>query len=331
MKTKITILALLLCFPLFLAAQNDNINENDSLTPQKGYKSFFGGNSTTYSVARPIIVNKSRPITCKYNDSDALLGDCVTYNYSFTSDTITINGLTYYKGSVLNEYLREDTLTGRLYRYITQNHSEVLVCDMSLSKGDTFYFSRSPEFYLPMFYHIVDTVFYDSTGSKRIYFDMGGTTTIPSDGSIDPAEFNIHMAFIEGVGPIYGPIGDIGVWGMDILLCVEKDDTLAYMTNEELGCYQTYNWWWDINVEENAALQMHVYPNPASQRVSVEVANMGGGGTLRLVNAIGMVLQTKEITDNVTEFDIPDYANGLYTIIYTDDKNNRAAVKFVKQ
>ena len=84
-------------------------------------------------------------------------------------------------------------------------------------------------------------------------------------------------------------------------------------------------------MEENAALQMQVYPNPASQRVSVEVANMGEGGTLRLINAIGMVLQTKEITDNVTEIDIPDYANGLYTIIYTDDKNNRAAVKFVKQ
>ena len=52
MKTKITILALVLCLPLFLAAQDNQdsseVNITDSITPQKGYKSFFGKNSTTY-------------------------------------------------------------------------------------------------------------------------------------------------------------------------------------------------------------------------------------------------------------------------------------------
>ena len=138
------------------------------------------------------------------------------------------------------------------------------------------------------------------------------------------------MAFIEGIGPIYGPLGEYG-WGIDILLCVEKDDSLAFVTNEMLGCYQTYNGWWHINVEENTALQLQVYPNPASQRVLVEVEGWNGAGTLRLINSVGMVLQTVKMEDAVTELNISKYANGLYTILYTDDKNNRTAVKFVKQ
>ena len=329
MKAKITILALVLCLPLFLAAQDNQdsseVNITDSITPQKGYKSFFGNKTTKYSVATAVLVDYA-----KYDDSQVLLGDCFTANYTVFSDTVMIDGQPYYK-SDREDYVREDTLTGKLYRYKTLSHSEVLVCDMSLSQGDTFNFAISNEF----IYHInklkVDTVFYDMDGRKRIYFNLYGSTIINNNFSyLRTEEFQIPMAFIEGIGPIYGPLGEYG-WGIDILLCVEKDDSLAFVTNEMLGCYQTYNWWWNINVEENTALQLQVYPNPASQRVLVEVEGWNGAGTLRLINSVGMVLQTVKMEDAVTELNISKYANGLYTILYTDDKNNRTAVKFVKQ
>ena len=326
MKTKITILALLLCFPLFLAAQNDNINENDSLTPQKGYKSFFGGNKTKHSIAFPVI--------CKNNDNNELnknhyLGCCFTEYLSLGSeDTATLDGQTYFTKGY--QYLREDTTFGRLYRRTKEDTSEIVVCDMSLSIGDSFALpTRESSLTNIMLY--VDSIAYTEDFGKIILFKPENGTSYYISGELSHVateHYQIPMAFIEGIGPTYSFMGGYHSMGLSVLLCVEKDDTLTYMTNELLGCDQ----WLPPAVNDNdKSASLHVYPNPASQRVSVGVGDWGGGGTLRLVNAIGMVLQTKEITDNVMEFDISDYANGLYTILYTDDKNNRAAVKFVKQ
>ena len=326
MKTKITILALLLCFPLFLAAQNDNINENDSLTLQKGYKSFFGENKTKHSYAIPA--------WCKSNYDNKMepyqrLGCCYTLSGTINiNNPVNINNLTYYHDGAC--YLREDTSMGRVYRYVQNDNSEILVCDMSLSVGDTFVV---PDIYNENSYikMSADSIVYDENYGKIIFFRIFGSYSnsiyMPEEfTNLNTEYYQIPMAFIEGIGPTYSFMGGNSLTGLTVLLCVSKDDTLTYIANELLGCYQFL-----ASVKDKDKVSLHVYPNPASQRVSVGVGDWGGGGTLRLVNAIGMVLQTKEITDNVMEFDISNYANGLYTILYTDDKNNRAAVKFVKQ
>jgi hypothetical protein len=76
----------------------------------------------------------------------------VTFDYKIKkSDTLIRNGKTYYFSTCDNMpvlpgfsgieeglLVREDTLSGKLYRYIPSIEDEVVVCDLSLNEGDTF-------------------------------------------------------------------------------------------------------------------------------------------------------------------------------------------------
>ncbi len=362
MKAKITILALVLCLPLFLAAQDNQdsseVNITDSITPQKGYKSFFGKNSTTYHSMTYVWNFCDKKNIDKKNEENGI-AYCMTLARMHVGDTTTVqnklyrkvtaeyapplfypmpDSLPYYDFSSPIAYIREDTLSGQLYFLESLNEEEYLVCDMSLSIGDTFY--SKTEWHDEYVAMVVDSISYSYNHDKTIYFNSN--KMVEDIFNLDYAK--VPICFMEGIGSCFGPTGygayyPIGTFDANwpqiegyryILLCTEKDDTVAYMAMEGFGC-EPLNLVWGANVEENTALQLQVYPNPASQRVLVEVEGWNGAGTLRLINSVGMVLQTVKMEDAVTELNISKYANGLYTILYTDDKNNRTAVKFVKQ
>lgn len=341
MKTK-SFTFLCLCFlllPFAAEAQNgynppktdslstDSLNLPEDSIPIRPYQSFFGNISTSYDVFWPA--------DCWTNDDNVtpnpqLLGCGETWDYHIRSeDTVRMDGNLYYPLS--GGYCREDTTSGQLFFLI--NGTETMVCDMSLQRGDTFSIpllragSTSPLI-------VADTVFYTPDNRKRIDFHCVANpntgTIIPNNISYSSTEIlNIKMSFIEGIGPIYSPIGGFDAFSreMTILLCVKKDDTLAYMTDERLGCYQFGG---DVkDVDKEVAILL--YPNPARTQINVKISEWQGGGTLYVLNAMGLVVASRPISEQEFTLNVSHLANGFYTIVATDDKGRRSFAKFVKE
>lgn len=129
------------------------------------YMSYFASDSTTANVCINGIDNIH---TCIFN---------------FHKDNImTINGKEYYVATVYqwkfgyettsasyynNEYnilLREETETGRLYRYDMEGEKEILVCDMSLEIGDVIQFYLDNKDIQDI---TVDKISYTESGKKK--------------------------------------------------------------------------------------------------------------------------------------------------------------------
>ena len=59
--------------------------------------------------------------------------------------------------------------------------------------------------------------------------------------------------------------------------------------------------------------ELKIYPNPANEKVIIELENLIGQH-LKIVNAIGQVVYDAEIKNKKIEIDLSDLANGIYTV-----------------
>jgi hypothetical protein len=255
------------------------------------YMSFFGDSTWEYHVtciSQPPIDYVNTP-----SEEPNLLGVyCVTFLYRFQKDKHA--GTNYWNGDCpaeesyisVSDYtvvgslvdwnalipLAEDTVHGRLYTWRNK-----LICDMSLSEGDTFkldnicnmWSSEDPVNYFPWdydhqlnfdIYMLVDSVrhingrkviFLSLIDHQDDYFFGTGSSGLLSD-------YHLSIRFIEGIGPTYGfhdmceypaslsnpdAIGDIAYYyfypWLPLLQCMYKDDSLVYLAHEDLGCVQT--------------------------------------------------------------------------------------------
>ena len=146
----------------------------------QGYQSYFAADSTRLNVYAIEI------------DFDPTI--YLTIN---STDSVVINGNTYLQGFPHGEfadlffeyeeeefYFREDTVTGKLYRYFPLLDEEVLLCDMSLEVGDTFTFSDRWGSHQA----VVNDVTFEN-GKKVIHFENG-------------SYFGINiLEFYEGIFP----------------------------------------------------------------------------------------------------------------------------------
>ena len=292
------------------------------------YQSIFGKEKTEFGIFKSI--------TC-YDPDPHQLGCGLTFPFETTpNDTVVMNDLIYqiltpYISSEY-EYIREDTLTGKIYRYIPYLEKEFLICDMALNVGDVFQ--------LPV---------YDIFGEHPWdwYYDEQGCDIIVKqvdiiDGRkvIEFFEISSHfysilsakgvfLKFIEGVGPIYGPLGYLGgYYGQEtylgVLLCTYKDDTLFFMTSELLGCLQ-----WGLKVDEMETAKIKIYPNPTNDFIHIEVDDTKRGGKLFILNSVGMIVWQEKIENNPLELNTSKLATGFYSVLYETDKE-RIISKFIK-
>ena len=298
-----------------------------SLNAQTGYQSFFGDSSTTYHVFTSL--------TCYITTNTGLLGCGDTYKHTITCrDTAIFNDTVYYRtdSSFWSLYIREDTNTGRLYRYFPNLNKEFLTCDMSLNVGDTFQlplFSSDCQF--PYFYEeagiklVVDSIVYIN-GKKVIYFPYiilyENNNPYPVfysayyDGKY--SEYGIIPAFIEGIGPTFSPfvytVHSLET-DLNVMLCIEKNDTLAFMLNNQLGCYQSFV---DIKEIENA--KINIFPNPASDQLILdngqEIMN-----EIRIFDMLGKEVKCLFINNTKTTLNITHLTKGFYFLqILTEKK-----------
>jgi len=240
------------------------------MTNAQPYPSIFGTEKTQFNMLSFCAAIKGTDISA------------TTTKFYIENDTI-IDEQQYKMIKIDNDYwhydfsylsgIREDTVEGKIYVY-GEPFGEILTCDFSLSVGDTFYFPQykyNQYFPFPSLlneyngFMIVDDIIVGFTGQKTLTFD--GPYYVYNDaiykyyfGELD----NYKVSFIESVGPNYGPFDFTHI---QMLLCVHKDDDLAYMQREDIGC--EYN---DCKGSVNEVLldRIKIYPNPTRKEIRIE-------------------------------------------------------------
>ena len=294
------------------------------------YESFFGQESWVYAT--------DYYVTCYTDDYDPdALGICnETFTFSFNNgNTVCIDDNTYfYYQEYFSVFLREDTMNGRLYaRYSTNTtDAEYLLCDLSLSEGDTFMLQDGSAHW--SLYGdrkmIVDSVGYPS-GRKVVYLSLCNYSNevFYSSGYISSTDFNISLRFMEGVGPMYGvyPPTVSSEKDLGVLLCLYKDGNLYYMTHETLGCYQSAA---DVPLYPESCLQ--VYPNPTNNQVILEfITEEEVSGTVMVRDMVGRVCQQFSVNDKKTVLDLSALPQGVYMLTFIDQQSRIITKKIVKQ
>ena len=286
------------------------------------YMSFFGDSTWEYHVT--YITNPPEDYLIYPPEEPSALGVyCKTYIYRFRK-----NHQTWWGGYIADEHseqspgsniLSENTSTGRLY-----GASGYLICDLSLSVGDTFVYSEGLE---PHYFvepagdrnMIVDSVKYLS-GRKTIFLSLLDHHDDYFFGSESPLQgFDFSIRFIEGIGATYGLYpGNSDLIGfpvnlhiqplMAIMLCMYKDDSLVYMADEDLGCEQTC-----VGLEEYIHTYMNLYPNPASSYI---VLDMGTGeemdGDVIITDVMGRVCLQQHVAGASNLISVADFPKGMY-------------------
>lgn len=287
MKTLITI-SIFLFIPTFSNAQ---------------YQSLFGEESTSWNMSVAATGIFAPPIS----DSCFVLNDTIIngLNYSRISHN-------YFQYSVPNQssgFIREDTVSGKVWYLFEYSNEEFLIMDMSLEVNDTFLVNHLNY----SEWHYVDSI-YISEGRKHIIFDLE-----IHPYSLDGEKFTM----IEGVGtnlgflyqnPFYNSFFEI------YLLCQTKDDSLAYTNNSpyfEGKC--------DVDavaVEESTVSPelFTISPNPANAYFVIQSGIPGvTKAEINIYNHLGQnIFHNKKIdlfTDRSSEINLSEFKSGLYFIL----------------
>lgn len=324
------------------SAEGENTNTRES-----NYRPFFSSLPITYNIVVSATC-KSLPV---FNADPSITLSCTqTFVGELSAEqTAVFNGVTYYNLDYAygNAYLREDTLTGRIFRYYPEYDTEYLVCDMSLMPGDTFCFPKltqndtvnSWDGWSNVDTHFyqeegvctpVDTVYYIN-GRKVIHFksfnNIDSYTRFFAADALYDTNALFSLEFIEGIGPTFGPAGyiDNSERLLGALLCVHHGDSLTYIADPRLGCFQCY-----AAIEDYEAAEMKLYPNPAADMLFVEFsASKEMVGSLVISNMMGSVVQKVDCNSAVSQIDVSKLPSGAYLITFNNG-NRKIVKKFVK-
>ncbi len=294
------------------------------------YESFFGRESWEYAI--------DYLMTCYTDEYDPNVFNtcCSTFSFDFhRDDTVKIGGNTYYYHQYPSVFLREDTAAGRLYaRYDTnETDDEYLLCDLSLSVGDTFILPDGTAHWNWFDYKmIVDSVGY-TYDKKVIYLSLINCLYeffyYPDEIQF-LSTYNISLRFMEGIGPIYGicPTSAVSLENVfGLLLCMHKDDTLCYMTHETLGCAQ-----YGADIPQYPQSYLQAYPNPVVGLLTLEfVTEEEVSGTMMIRDMVGRVCRQFSVNDKKTVLDMAALPQGVYMLTFTDRQNRKITKKIVKQ
>jgi hypothetical protein len=197
------------------------------------YKSVFGKDTTQWNVT--------------YLIPDAM----PTYIYKTFGDTIIseksyrplYKGYRYYSGNNYG-YLREDTITGKLWFLSASTKQERLIMDLSLNENDTFVFKYNVKYN-------VDDIYYQK-GRKYISFVGNSKDSI---------------LFIEGIGPsCFLFEEEVAFPDRAQIRCMFKDYELIYHNEAYVNCIDTVT-----SIHEKLIQNFLIYPNPTSSNITIKL------------------------------------------------------------
>ena len=331
------------------------------------YMSFFGDSTWKYQytvITRP----PQDYIDYPPETPNALGVYCITKSACFSRDYMT-NNLQY--RSLCHDhdgephasewdgrnYLQEDTMNGRLFDF------HYLICDMSLSVGDTFVHKGQcntlyddywpPHIDTVCVAMIVDSIQYIA-GRKNIFLSLldhqddyfFGTG---NQGQLN--DYNLSIRFIEGIGPSYGlldhycshinfynlyhdihPIGWFYFLNpqLNLLQCMYKDDSLVYLAHEGLGCDQSC-FGYQVGLQDFAMSYVNLYPNPATEYVMLDLSTGEDmDGLVEITDMLGRTCLQQEAERTKCKIPVADLPTGMYFLTYNDGRRT-VTKKFLKK
>lgn len=273
------------------------------------YQSFFGNDSTRLNIYHSHIIDATLTfVTSIYN-----------------SDTVNINGTSYYKTTggydYSDLYYREDRETGRLYQYVERNDIyvgdlkvEVLICDMSLNVGDTFHFPYELDYYTdytydwePIIGTVTDVRYED--GKKIIEFNEEIFWSLDID-------MMAPLTFTEGEFPVIVPTH--GLWTYNELLCQFKDGEQTYHNHGYDDCYYD-----SMSVEEIESNNITINPTFFSSNETIYISSDSEIKDVKMIDMLGREIKVSiNPTDDFTsQISLNQKCNsGIYLIIVETEK-----------
>ena len=266
----------------------------------QSYQSYFAADSTRLNVYA-IEIDFDPTIYLTINSTDSVVINGNTYLQGFLHGVFA--GFFYEEEEF---YFREDTITGRLYRYFPLLDEEVLLCDMSLEVGDSFTFSDRWGSHQA----VVNDVTFEN-GRKVIHFENG-------------SYFGINiLEFYEGIFPPVLPIGYFDYYyytGCDFyLLCEYKDGEQVFDNPNFEGCFLFYA---AVNENHEQENPTKVFPTSVRPNETVQLETSDPITEVALFDLIGravsaVVCQETPMRWNMT---IPSRVSGVYVIKITTNK-----------
>lgn len=232
------------------------------------------------------------------NICDVLCSDSIYVE----KDTL-INGISYKKATACTfspycviGYLREDTVVGKVWFLDRNLTTETVVLDFSKNIGDTLQ-AENVGFTLT-----VTNVYYDN-GRKHIVYDGDGQTTCSDLG---------FFTVIEGIGSNAGLFPQGSYVPRGFLFGVIKDTVVEYVNPEG---YDLDLCLMDVNEEHALNKLFTIYPNPASNEVSINIKNNYSKPLVRIYNAMGILVGQEVLPGaGVHTIATNNLPNGLYFI-----------------
>jgi hypothetical protein len=293
------------------------------ITNAQPYQSIFGTEKTQFNI---FFTNEYKNLigtTVRfYIENDTVIKQQQYKKISCENINIQHCGYSFYSG------IREDTIGGKIYVY-GEPFGEILTCDFSLSVGDTFFFSQYNNYLTLSELHnnngfmIVDSI-YNNEGRRTITFD--GPFCV-ENGNVYSYFYGSYgyfqkVAFIEGIGPTYGPLDWIDRYQM--LLCVHKDNDLIYMQWKDLEC-EYYN---IESINEVILDCIKICPNPVLNEFYIQSDLIVD--EIFIYTIQGQCVNHLKIQERSQEINITSLQTGIYLLRIKDIQGNIYSTKLVK-
>jgi hypothetical protein len=161
---------------------------------------------------------------------------------------------------------------------------------------------------------------YENPNSTSVYIPVGPNNKITGKGLFNTAAQ--PSLFLPGGGDFYVPFdGQKITWEVISLESGRKAAAASVASSASARCLAKSG----IIPETIEFIQGILYPNPATEKVTLEVSNMSENSVITLTDIRGISYSVSKLfrNDNLLDLDIRSLPPGMYIISITDDLRNR--------
>ncbi len=229
------------------------------------------------------------------------------------------NGFNYTNPEVIFATLRQDTLNKIVY--ILDNNTEKIVYDFKhIIVGNDY-----PKTYNNNQNDTLVVLSLDSILLNNIYFKKWNLGTKHNNVISDSG----FVCIIEGIGSTFGILANLvpPFENNDNLSCFSINNNVLY-PNSTYNCDKT------VNVKEY--LNNHdisVYPNPSSNKITINYSQLINNGELLIYNTLGQLMYEEKLTkaSSQKEINTHNFRAGLYKIVLREKGIIKASLSLIKE
>lgn len=251
------------------------------------------------------------------------------HSYEYTTVKMTLSEeLTEFNGKQYREVLRYNFKTGEyldyfdtflreegniVYEYVPKVDREFELFNFDMEIGDTTHRYLPGIFLFDLIVIDIDSVTLNGNSvRKRIVLECSGENTFASDPVI---------YWIEGMGDYYGTLSNVYYCDsepLEYLLCFYEDGEMLWQNDYYDSCLMT-------STEKITDLGISVYPNPFSDKITIEGAS--DKIDYKIYSLLGMEMMNGQLSGNTINVESLD--SGVYFLLLTIDGKIQS-IKIVK-